>query len=128
MLDDLLVDTVDILTLVIPVGQDKGGGQILTYTPGATGVACSVRPDKSNRNEDHSKQSSEVPVTIYFDDDPGVHLRDQLVWKTKDGYDNSYVDAKGNTVYPIIALDGRSTDAPRRRGPFKVTGMIRSLR
>jgi hypothetical protein len=55
-----------------------GGERTPTWTEAT--FAAAVQPMNAKRKADHGVEQGDVAYTLYFASDPGVKVRDQIVW------------------------------------------------
>jgi hypothetical protein len=59
---------------------DAAGGRVFTAVNIGSTIKCSVQPTSADDVPDHLREEAETFYTVYFPDDPGVSIRDLLIW------------------------------------------------
>lgn len=65
------------------VGQDSGGGVVVTYTDYLTGLPMRIVPKRGGERGGQRRLTSENPTTIYVGGSPDILATDRIVFNAK---------------------------------------------
>lgn len=101
-LDELLFHAVTVRRATYTA---SGGERTPSYTDAA--AFASVQPMGARRKSDHGLEQGDVAYTLYFQSDPGVRVRDLIVWngKTLTALGPAMDQAGKGRLYKVVARE-----------------------
>jgi hypothetical protein len=71
------------LRKVVAWTLDKAGGRQPTYGTDSDPIACAVQPTNANDMPAHMRESEVIYTTVKFYSDPGLRVRDLILFGTR---------------------------------------------